>query len=70
MMSTRKTYRLGTTAIPAVLALSATQVAAQEAPATEAPVIETPTVTTTAPTTPTETVTTPVLHWLRWRSLR
>ncbi|WP_345167663.1 hypothetical protein [Sphingomonas daechungensis] len=56
-MSTRKTYRLGTTAIAAVLALSATQVAAQEAPATEAPVIETPTVTTTAPTT-TEPVTT------------
>jgi len=42
MMYTRKTYRLGTTAIAAVFALSPTQLFAQEATSTEQPVVESP----------------------------
>ena len=46
MMYTRKQYRLGTTAIAAVLALSSTSLAAQEVPSTETAPVE---ATTAAP---------------------
>ncbi|HEX7929956.1 MAG TPA: GcrA cell cycle regulator, partial [Sphingomicrobium sp.] len=45
-MYTRKQYRLGSTAIAAVLALSSTSLAAQAVPSTETPPVE---ATTTAP---------------------
>lgn len=51
MTYTRRNYRLGTTATAAVLALSSTQLLAQEAPSTETPAAEAPAVTV-APTPP------------------
>jgi len=51
MMYTRKQYRLGTTAIAAVLALSSTSLAAQEVPGTETTPVEA-TTATPAPATP------------------
>ena len=47
MTYTRRKYRLGTTATAAVLALSSTQLLAQEAPSTEAPAAEAPAETVT-----------------------
>ncbi|HET6943068.1 MAG TPA: hypothetical protein VFH89_12990 [Sphingomicrobium sp.] len=47
MTYTHKTYRLGTTAIAAVLALSSTQLLAQEAPSTDTPTAEAPATTVT-----------------------